>query len=55
VRLGITDGLNTEVLGGLEEKAQVIASVVDPEANAAPAPAGASNPFAPSGQRQRRF
>ena len=56
VRLGITDGLNTEVLGGLEEKAQVIASVVDPEANAAPAPAGASNPFAPGGgQRQRRF
>jgi HlyD family secretion protein len=56
VRLGISDGLNTEVLGGLEEKALVIASVVDAEAKAAPASAGASNPFAPGGgQRQRRF
>ena len=56
VRLGITDGLNTEVLSGLEEKARVIASVVDTEANAAPSSTGASNPFAPGGgQRQRRF
>lgn len=56
VRLGISDGLNTEVLGGLEEQAQVIASVVDPDAENTPASAGTSNPFAPGGgQRQRRY
>jgi HlyD family secretion protein len=52
VRLGITDGINTEIISGLEENAQVIASVAD-AASAASSPS-ASNPFLP-GQRQRRF
>lgn len=56
MRLGISDGLNTEVLGGLEEQAQVIASLVDPDAENTPASAGISNPFALcGGQRQRRY
>lgn len=55
VRLGITDGLNTEVIAGLEEKSQVITSLVDTESsNSAPA-GGANNPFLPGGNRQRRF
>ncbi len=55
VRLGITDGLNTEVLGGLEEMAKVVASVVDPSAESS-SRTGAANPFAPGGgPRQRRY
>lgn len=53
VRLGITDGVRTEVLGGLEETASVIASVRDPAAEAAPA-AAATNPFAPANIGRRR-
>jgi HlyD family secretion protein len=54
VRLGITDGLNTEVISGLEEKAVLITGVADATSKA-PA-AGARNPFAPSGgMGGRRF
>lgn len=50
VRLGITDGVNTEVLSGLAEGAAVITGVVEPTTQA-PATA-ARNPFAPSGGRR---
>ncbi len=54
VRLGITDGVRTEVLGGLDETASVIASVRDPAAEAAPAASTATNPFAPANIGRRR-
>jgi HlyD family secretion protein len=50
VKLGITDGINTEVISGLDEKALVITGIQDANDNAAARPA--SNPFAPSGGRR---
>jgi HlyD family secretion protein len=52
VKLGITDGIFTEVLGGLEEGAQVITGVVSTQAAPA-APPGGNNPF--GGSSRRRF
>ncbi len=46
VRLGITDGLNTEVISGLDEKATLITGLV--ESTSTP-PRSASNPFSPGG------
>jgi HlyD family secretion protein len=45
VRLGITDGLNTEVLDGLKEGDMVVTSLVDPRAGTTPV----SNPFGGGG------
>lgn len=55
VRLGITDGIRTEVLGGLEENTEVIVSVRDAGAqtSANAAGTGATNPFAPNMGRRR--
>jgi len=50
VKLGITDGLNTEVISGLDENALVISGIQDANDNAAARPA--SNPFAPSSGRR---
>ena len=52
VRLGITDGINTEVIAGLEGKAEVITGLVDATSKAT---APASNPFSPGGGGPRRF
>ncbi|MEN9841738.1 MAG: hypothetical protein RL376_1538, partial [Verrucomicrobiota bacterium] len=49
-RLGITDGINTELIAGLAEKDEIIIGVLDP-ASAAKAPAASSSPFSPT----RRF
>jgi HlyD family secretion protein len=49
VRLGISDGVNTEVIDGLAEGDNVVTSVTIP--GAAPAAAGAQNPF----QQNRGF
>ena len=57
VRLGITDGVNTEVIGGLEEKAAVVTAVVGGDfasATAAPSGGGTNNPFLPGGNRGGR-
>ncbi len=55
VRLGITDGVSTEVIAGLEEKASVITSLVEAESSSAPASGGGSNnPFLPGGNRGGR-
>ncbi len=54
-RLGITDGLNTEVISGLEEKTKVITSLVEPDSASAAPSGGANNPFLPGGNRSRRF
>jgi HlyD family secretion protein len=51
VKLGITDGINTEVIAGLDEKAVVITGIEDANDTAA-ATKPASNPFAPSGPRR---
>jgi HlyD family secretion protein len=53
VKLGITDGLNTEVISGLEEKAVVITGIQDANDKGSAKPA--SNPFAPSSGGMRRF
>ncbi len=53
VKLGITDGLNTELISGLEEKAVVITGIQDANDKGSAKPA--SNPFAPSGGGMRRF
>ena len=56
VRLGITDGVNTEVIAGLEEKAAVVTAVVGGDAATASAPSGggSNNPFLPGGNRGGR-
>ena len=52
VKLGITDGSNTEVIEGLEEGDVLVASVIIPGATgSAPSPAGSS----PFGGAPRRF
>jgi HlyD family secretion protein len=48
-RLGITDGINTEVVDGLKEGDVIITSVVLPGASSAAAGRPASNPFAGGG------
>ncbi len=53
VKLGITDGLSTEVISGLEEKTLVITGIEDANDKAAAAKPS-TNPFAPGGG-QRRF
>lgn len=58
VRLGITDGINTEVLSGLEEKAAIVTAVVGGDFSSAPGASGGgtANPFLPGGNRGgRRF
>lgn len=55
VRLGITDGVNTEVIAGLEEKAAVITSLADTDSAANAPGGGTSNPFLSGGNRGRRF
>jgi len=52
VKLGITDGVSTEVLSGLEEKALVITGVKD-TTDASSAAKPANNPFSPSGGQRR--
>ena len=57
VRLGITDGVNTEVISGLEEKAAVVTAVIGGDSaspSAAPAGGGTHNPFLPGGNRGGR-
>jgi HlyD family secretion protein len=48
-RLGITDGINTEVVDGLKEGDVIITSVILPGASSAAAGRPASNPFAGGG------
>ena len=50
VRLGITDGLNTEVISGLDEKAVLISGIAE---QTTAAPSAARNPFAPGGGGRR--
>jgi hypothetical protein len=51
VRLGITDGTNTELLAGeVEQGTQVVTGIVLP-ASARPAAAAAGNPFQQQGGR----
>ena len=50
VRLGITDGLNTEVLSGLDEKAVLVSGVADQTTTA---PTAARNPFSGGGGGRR--
>ncbi len=56
LRLGISDGTNTEVLGGeLEENAAVVTGVTGlGPTRATPTPAGAGNPLIPGGGRGGR-
>lgn len=55
VRLGISDGFHTEVLGGLTEGDTVIKSVILPGATIAAGPSGGmQNPFQSSGRGFRR-
>jgi HlyD family secretion protein len=51
-RFGISDGVNTEILSGLEEGAKVITSTIE-AAELATGPA--RNPFAPAPSERRRF
>ncbi|EIP99689.1 RND family efflux transporter, MFP subunit [Opitutaceae bacterium TAV1] len=54
VKLGVTDGINTEVLDGLTETDALITGIQTLTTTAAgPASAGTGNPFAP--QQRRRF
>jgi HlyD family secretion protein len=46
VKVGISDGVNTEILDGIQEGAQVVTSMIGPEANRP-----ASNPFGPQFRR----
>jgi HlyD family secretion protein len=50
IRTGITDGIATEILEGLNENDKVVSSVVSNDAQAAPA---ASNPFGGGGFQRR--
>lgn len=51
VKLGITDGITTEVLDGLQEKDAVVTSIIVQGAKAA-APGAAANPFGGGGGRR---
>jgi HlyD family secretion protein len=53
VKLGISDGITTEVLDGLQEKDIVVTNVFVPGAKAVAAPA--ANPFGGGGQQRRGF
>jgi HlyD family secretion protein len=55
VKLGITDGIYTEVIEGLKADDQIITGTVQPVAEATPASSSSSssNPF--SGGGRRRF
>ncbi|MCX6304663.1 MAG: efflux RND transporter periplasmic adaptor subunit [Bacteroidetes bacterium] len=51
VRLGVTDGLNTEVRGKIEEGQEVVLSMTSPQSTQAGQQQQQQNPFAPSMQR----
>jgi len=53
-KLGITDGINTELISGLDEKAAVITSLVETDSGSAPSGGGSNNPFLPGGNRGGR-
>lgn len=53
VKLGITDGISTEVIDGIKEGDQIVTSIIMPNSKGGTSgPGGSPNPFSPGGYRR---